>query len=133
MFQVSNILGMVDLHSPHHVSRVFTVKEVLPIFGLTAGRRALRRRALLVPMLLLLEGEEIVNPFEDKQPFEEGQGPGASVEVGPVDEVKDLGLPLMVTAQVSPVGWQAGEGPQLRWVVVRQCDALDGKTDGVGW
>jgi hypothetical protein len=55
-------------------------------------------------MMLLLEGEEIIYPFEDQQPFEKLQGPGASVEVGPVDEVKDLWLPLMVAAQVSPVG-----------------------------
>jgi hypothetical protein len=49
--------------------------------------------------------------------------------VGPVDEVKDLWLLLVVVTEVRPVFWQSGEGPELGWVVVRQCDALDGKTD----
>jgi hypothetical protein len=40
-----------------------------PIFGLAAGRRAVGRRAMLKPMLLLLEGEEIIDPFRTNKRF----------------------------------------------------------------
>jgi hypothetical protein len=87
-----------------HASRVRATEEVSPIFGRAAGGRALCRRALMETVLLLLEWKEFVGPLDDKEAFEERKCPRACVEGWPVDEVENLFVPLVVTAEVFSVG-----------------------------
>jgi hypothetical protein len=70
----------------------------------TACRRTRRGGALRKFVLLLLEGEDVVDPFQDEEALEKAQAQGAVVERVPVDIIEDGDVwPIMVLAQTGTV------------------------------
>jgi hypothetical protein len=64
-------------------------------------------------VLLVLEREEVVGPLDDEEAFKERKRPRACVEGWPVDEVKNLCVPLVVTAEVFSVGREPRKQSEL--------------------
>jgi hypothetical protein len=111
--------------------RVRAAKIVQPCFVRTAaGRRTRRGRPLAEFVLLVLEGQQVVDPFYQKQTLQEWNGKTARMEQLPGDKVIHWSWPAMVTTEVLAVSTEPREGPELRGDVVGNSSGMDGE-DGL--
>jgi hypothetical protein len=115
------------------VMKVQASKKVGPIFVRTgAGKRSRRGRALSEFVLLVLEGQQVVDPFYQKQTLQEWNGKSASMEQLPGDKVICGSRPAVVTTEILAVSGKACEGPELRGDAVCNSSGMDGEDGSTG-
>ena len=74
-----------------------TSEEVRPVFSMAStGGWAQRGGALFEPVLLLLEGGEVVNPFDNKEAMGEWPAVNNLVPLVPRNKIKRTGVPFVV-------------------------------------
>jgi hypothetical protein len=78
-------------------------------------------------VLLVLQWDEIVEPFNNEETEEKREEAATGVQAWPVNHVEDGGFPIVVFAQVQAVGLEASETVELRGDMVRDGSGVDGE------
>ena len=104
-----------------------------PVFGAAAtGRGTVCSGTSFEEMLLGLEGEEVIDPFDNEKALVEGSLEEGDMEIGPRDEVEDGRRPVMVFAEVLSVVVEVAKVAKLGGEVVGDRVFPNGETHFAG-
>ena len=90
------------------------------------------RGAIFEEELLGLEGEEVIDPFDNEKALVEGSLEEGDMEMGPSDEVEDGRLPVVVFAEVLSVVVEVAKVAKLGGEVVGDRVFSNGETHFAG-
>jgi hypothetical protein len=106
---------------------------VVTIFRrLATGRGTSWGRTLGELVLLLLKGEQIIDPFNDKKTLEEAEIQSTTVERLPGDRIEDIYRPSVVATKVWAIGGETAEASELGGEMMSNSSGADVESASTG-